>query len=191
MRDSDAILLVIGASSRQASPSASSAARTTCRLWSLSASRNGWQPCVLTPRLVQARTPSSLTIVRRVGQRAANVADALLVVYGGRRARQRQHRKPAHLGSSLREHDLEGVRIDAGAADKRREGVALLICAASDSMVRATRLNCSDRLVVERRDLSPQTRQRFEPSRGADVRGIPDLRKGLLEHLAKERLHGS
>ena len=101
----------------------------------------------------------------------ANVAEALLVVDRGRRTRQRQHRKPAHLGVLAREHDLEGLGIDAGRGDERREGVALLICAPRIERSRDVSQSL-DRLVVERRDLSVQTRERLEPSRGADVRRV-------------------
>ena len=70
-------------------------------------------------------------------------------------------RKPAHLGVLAREHDLEGVRIDAGRGYKRREGITLLICAPRiDGARHSSQL--LDRLVVERRD--PRLRRASDSS---------------------------
>ncbi len=127
--------------------------------------------------------------VGRVGERLANVADAVLIVDRGAGAGERQDREPAHLVVVSREHDRERLGIDALRRDERRHGVALLGRPAALEGARDD-AQPRDRVLVERRDLAPQPRHRLERPGGADVRFVREPGKRPLEHLAEEGFGG-
>ena len=127
--------------------------------------------------------------VGRVGERLANVADAVLVVDCRARAGERQDRKPAHLVVVAREHDRERLGVDALRRAERRQRVALLARPAALEGPRND-AQARHRVLVERRYLAPQPRHRLERSRGADVRFVRERGKRPLEDLAKKGFGG-